>query len=132
MFNIAEFARLSADEQRAYHNSLKYYRDLNNAVNTSREEGWEEGRELGIEEGRELGIEEGRELGIEEGRELGIEEGMRSLLIRQISRKISSIPTAITDRLSQLSLEQLDTLAEYIFNIKNVEDLIHWLDEREK
>ena len=55
-FEIAEIANFSANEQDSYQNSIKYYRDLNNVVDTSRAEG----RLEGIEEGRLEGIEEGR------------------------------------------------------------------------
>ncbi|MEO0986131.1 MAG: Rpn family recombination-promoting nuclease/putative transposase [Cyanobacteria bacterium J06639_14] len=44
LFEVAEIARFSSVERQAYENSLKYYRDLQNVVDTSREEGREEGR----------------------------------------------------------------------------------------
>jgi len=43
LFEIAEIANFSPLEQDAYENSLKYYRDLNNVVDTSRQEGRDEG-----------------------------------------------------------------------------------------
>lgn len=48
LFEIAEIANFSPDEQNIYENSLKYYRDLNNVIYTSRQEG----RQEGIEQGR--------------------------------------------------------------------------------
>lgn len=54
LFEVAEIANFSPTEQVHYQNSLKYYRDLNNVVNTSRQEGREEGRK----EGRKDAIEE--------------------------------------------------------------------------
>ncbi len=39
VFQSAEIAKFSPDERKAYEDSLKYYRDLNNVVNTTREEG---------------------------------------------------------------------------------------------
>ncbi|MEO0887172.1 MAG: Rpn family recombination-promoting nuclease/putative transposase, partial [Cyanobacteria bacterium J06648_10] len=42
LFEIAEIANFSPAEQGAYEDSLKYYRDLNNVVDTSRQEGREE------------------------------------------------------------------------------------------
>ncbi len=53
LFEAAEIAKFSPEERDAYEDSLKYYRDLKNVVDTSREEGREEGREAGKEEGRE-------------------------------------------------------------------------------
>ena len=45
LFEVAEIASFSAEEKVQYEESLKYYRDLKNVVDTSREEGREEGRE---------------------------------------------------------------------------------------
>ena len=52
LFEIAEITQFTPIERDGYENSLKYYRDLKNVVDTSREEGVEQGREEGREEGR--------------------------------------------------------------------------------
>jgi predicted transposase/invertase (TIGR01784 family) len=44
LFEKAEIARFSQDQYRDYEDSLKYYRDLKNSLDTSREEGRVEGR----------------------------------------------------------------------------------------
>ena len=75
LFEVAEIAKFSSEEQAAYQSSLKYYRDLNNVVATSKQEGLEAGIEIGREEGIEIGREEGIEIGREEGIEIGREEG---------------------------------------------------------
>jgi len=43
LFEAAEIAQFSPQERAAYEDSLKYYRDLNNVVNTSKMEGIKEG-----------------------------------------------------------------------------------------
>lgn len=45
LFDAAEIAKFSPEERNAYEDSLKYYRDLKNVVDTSREEGIIEGIE---------------------------------------------------------------------------------------
>lgn len=50
LFEIAEIANFSRNEQDSYQSSLKYYRDLNNVIDTSRMEG----RAEGLAEGRKL------------------------------------------------------------------------------
>lgn len=62
LFEIAEIASFSRTEQDSYQSSLKYYRDMNNVIDTSRMEGREEGWEEGKEEGRKEGVREGRKL----------------------------------------------------------------------
>lgn len=58
LFEAAEIAKFTHTERESYEESLKYYRDIKNVVDTSREEGREEGREVGREEGREEGKNE--------------------------------------------------------------------------
>jgi len=63
-FEIAEIAHMNEEERTSYESSLKYYRDMNNAVATAKGEGWEEG----VSEGMEKGIAEGIEKGLEKGK----------------------------------------------------------------
>ena len=49
LFEIAEIAKFTPDQVRSYQDSLKYYRDLKNSLDTAREEGLLEGIEKGIE-----------------------------------------------------------------------------------
>ena len=49
LFEAAEIAKFTVEERKAYEESLKYYRDIKNVVDTSREEGFEEGIEQGLE-----------------------------------------------------------------------------------
>lgn len=44
LFEIAEIAKFSHEEQSSYEDSLKYYRDLKNTLDTAREEGKIEGK----------------------------------------------------------------------------------------
>ena len=52
LFEVAEIASFSAEEKVQYEESLKYYRDLKNVVDTSREEGLKEGHEEGLKKGK--------------------------------------------------------------------------------
>ncbi len=45
-----ELDKLTVAERRAYEESIKYYRDIRNVVNTSREEGRKEGRKEASEQ----------------------------------------------------------------------------------
>jgi len=83
LFEAAEIAKFTPEERTAYEESLKYYRDLNNVVNTSREEGREEGRAEGREEG-----------------------------IKAVARKMKAegVPKAEIQRFTGLPEEEIDTL----------------------
>ncbi len=60
LFKVAEIAQFTPDQVLSYEDSLKYYRDMKNSLDTAFEEGKEEGIEEGIEQGFEKGIERGR------------------------------------------------------------------------
>ncbi len=114
LFEVAEFASLSRSEQGRYENSLKYYRDWNNVMNTARREGREEGREEGRQEGREEGRQEGQQV----------------LLLRQLLRKLGELPAALETQIATLNSEDLAELGERVFDLSTVVDLRDWLAER--
>ncbi len=76
-FETAEVARFVPAQIQAYEDSLKYYRDLKNVVDTGFEEGKAAGRAAGIEEGIKEGIKEGKKEGIKEGIKEGKKEGIK-------------------------------------------------------
>lgn len=47
LFEVAEIAKFNPTQVRSYEDSLKYYRDLQNSIDTARDEGKEEGIEIG-------------------------------------------------------------------------------------
>ncbi len=54
LFQTAEIAQFTHDEMMRYEQSLKYYRDMKNSLDTAKEEGREEGIEIGIEKGKKV------------------------------------------------------------------------------
>ena len=112
LFEIAEIAKFTPEEQRAYENSLKYYRDLHNVIETSKLEARQEGIAMGVEQGIVIGRE----------------EGIKSLVLKLLSRKLGEIPNSIQQKINQLSIELLEDLSEMLFNFNSIEDLGDWLD----
>ncbi len=53
LFETAEISKFSQKEYQDYEDSLKYYRDLKNSLDTAKEEAFDEGLKKGIEEGIE-------------------------------------------------------------------------------
>ena len=103
LFEVAEIANFSRAEQDGYQNSLKYYRDMNNVVNTSRQEGKKEGIELGR-----------------------LRE--QSLIFRLLTRRIGVVPDHLINRIQALTIEQLEILAEDLLDFGTLDDLTNWLD----
>ena len=78
LFEAAEIARFDPAEKNRYEESLKYYRDLKNVVDTS----FEEGKEEGMAEGMAKGIEKGMAKGIEEGMAKGSAQKEKEFILK--------------------------------------------------
>jgi predicted transposase/invertase (TIGR01784 family) len=118
LFEVAEIANFSPLEQETYQNSLKYYRDLNNVVDTSREEGRAEGRAEGRVEGRQEGRLAERSL---------IADRQRTMLLRLLPRTVGELPEDAKTQIGQLPLEKLETLNEVFLDFTDLGDLLDWL-----
>ena len=102
LFEVAAIANFSRTEQDSYHNSLKYYRDMNNVVDTARQEGEQKGQLT----------------------------GQLNMLLRLLPRTVGALPNEITIQINLLSLEQLDALTEIFLDFNNLNDLVNWLSNQ--
>lgn len=108
LFEVAEITNFSDDEQDIYQATLKAYRDFQNVVSTAIQEAEEKAEKQGIERGAE------RE---------------RSLILRQLTRRVGPLPNDILSPLQQLSLDELERLANALLDFNHMDDLRRWLDE---
>ena len=113
LFEVAAIANFSRTEQDSYQNSLKYYRDMNNVVDTVRQEAEKKGREEGEKKGREEGEK----------------KGQSNMLLRLLPRTVGGLSDEITTQINQLSLEKLDLLIETFLDFSDLDDLRNWLNE---
>ncbi|KAB0239589.1 DUF4351 domain-containing protein [Microcystis aeruginosa EAWAG127a] len=61
----------------------------------------------------------------------GIEQGIereKTLIIRQLNRKLGEINPALETKIMQLSIDDVEALGEALFDFSAVEDLINWLN----
>ena len=105
LFEEAEIARFTPQEQREYEASKMAYRDIKNSIDTAKREGKEEG----LAEGMEKGLAEGMEKGLAEGMEKGMNQ--RSL---EIARKMlaNGMDAATVMEITGLAESQLQQLKE--------------------
>jgi predicted transposase/invertase (TIGR01784 family) len=71
---------------------------------------------------------------LREGREEGREEGLRrerTLVLRQLTRKLGELPQEMSDRINNLSIEQIENLGEALLDFQEMTDLEAWLNEVE-
>jgi hypothetical protein len=85
--------------------------------------------EKGIERGIEQGIERGIEQGLQRGLQRGKKEEARALIWRQLRRRIGDITPEVQERISLLSLTQLEDLGEALLDFSSNADLVAWLQQ---
>ncbi|WP_216086630.1 DUF4351 domain-containing protein [Halothece sp. PCC 7418] len=62
----------------------------------------------------------------------GEEKGERSLILRQLTRRVGELPQQWRDRVNSLSLEQLENLGEALLDFQGIGDLETWWDTSEE
>ncbi len=107
VFQTAEIAKFNQQEFLAYEDSLKYFRDLQNSLDTAQEKGFVRGVEQGIQRGIKQGIQKGMEQGIKQGMEQGIQ--MRNLEIAK-QALAEGLDLETVAKLTGVTVEQLKTL----------------------
>lgn len=106
-FAIAQLSQFSPEERKAYEDSIKYYRDLKNSVDTARTEGLQEGIELGKQAGRFEGMQEGMEVGKQIGLEKGKEVEKREVAKRMLAKGLEA---SLVAELTGLDLNDVKNL----------------------
>lgn len=115
-FTIAERINMNLEEIEDLENRERFIREQKGAL------------ELAKEESRNQGLEEGRQEGIQMGEQRGIQMGQINLIKRQLERRFGELNPVIAHSLSQLSSDDLASLAEAIFDFSTLADLSSWLD----
>ncbi len=115
VFKTAEIARFTKSQLIDYEFSLKDFRDLQNSIDTAKEEGMQKGMQEGIEIGKEKGREEGIEIGKEKGREEGIEIGREEGRLdekKQIAKKLllNGLDVNEIASITGLSIDVIETI----------------------
>ncbi|NEQ80655.1 MAG: Rpn family recombination-promoting nuclease/putative transposase [Moorea sp. SIO2I5] len=95
LFEVAEIANLSSEEQALYQDSLKVYRDMYSVNQTL------------IQEGLEQGLEQGRQEGLEQGRQEGEQAGIQKV-VKQM--KAAGLPLKDIAQYTGLSVDDIDQL----------------------
>jgi Domain of unknown function (DUF4351) len=64
--------------------------------------------------------------------ERGMERGKSELIVRNIRRLIGEISPDIQTQICELNLENLDNLADAMFDFESVSDLVTWLQQHSR
>ena len=89
--------------------------------------GEQRGLQIGKQEGLQIGKQEGLQIGKQEGLQIGEQRGKVAMLLRQLNRKFGKVSVRAKSQISKLSVEQLEELAEAIFDLETTASLNAWL-----
>ncbi|MBD1924952.1 DUF4351 domain-containing protein [Trichocoleus sp. FACHB-90] len=70
--------------------------------------------------------------GIEQGLEQGRHEGELAVIMRLLNRRIGTVAPELQEQIRQLSLPQLEDLAEVLLDFSDAADLVSWLESHPK
>lgn len=62
----------------------------------------------------------------------GVQRGKRDTVIRQLTRRIGTVPPQLQAQVQNLSIEQLDELSEVLLDFADATDLIAWLQQEQR
>ena len=103
LFEEAEIARFTPQEQREYEASKMAYRDIKNSIDTAKREGKEEG----LAEGMEKGLAEGMEKGLAEGMEKGMNQRSLEIARKMLANGMDAVTVMEITGLAESQLQQL-------------------------
>ncbi len=64
---------------------------------------------------------------LQQGEQKGKAEGERSLVLRQLTRRLGTLPTSVETQVQALELLQLEALGEALLDFAKLSDLTDWL-----
>jgi hypothetical protein len=92
--------------------------------------GLQKGEVIGLQKGEVIGLQKGEVIGLQKGEVIGLQKGEAKLVIRQIRRRFGEIPQNITDKISKLSPEYLESLGEALLDFQSLTDVSDWLGRK--
>ena len=127
---VYKFPKLSRQEIEA----MFTYSDLKQTrvYQEAREEGEQRGLQVGEKLGEQRGLKLGEQKGLKLGEQRGLVKGQATMLLRMLSRKFGQITPSLRGKVNKLSAEQLENLAEALFDLETIADLNNWLKTKGK
>lgn len=73
-----------------------------------------------------IGFERGHDQGVKEEAQRSLERS-RSLILRQLTRQVGTLPDKALTKINTLSIERLESLGEALLDFESIEDFTAWL-----
>jgi len=123
---IDAYLDLSTQEMAQYERELAEWDPSERTANMELISSWER---TGIEKGLQEGLQLGMQQGVQQGMQQGVQQGKEELLEILLEQRFSTLPSTITQRLDQLTSEQMNNLGKVLFDFTSLADLEKWLDQ---
>lgn len=125
---VDTYLRLEGDEENRFRAAIEHLRIREKERVMEIVTSWmQEGIEKGLKQGLEQGREQGREQGLEQGREQG-KQKMLLLVTRLLEKRFGQIGQDWVQRISGLTLDQLESLGESLIDFSTREEVAQWLE----
>ncbi len=128
---VDTYLRLNAEEQIKLKAAIKKLprkeREVTMEITTSWEE---EGIAKGLAKGIAIGEKRGEKRGEQRGEQRGLQQGLereRSLVLRQLARRLGALSQRAQVSVARLSFDQLEQLGEALLDFNDPHDLTAWL-----
>jgi predicted transposase YdaD len=80
-----------------------------------------------------LGLSELKDTKVyQEGEQSGAVKEARSLILRQLARRVGTLPASVEVQVQALALPQLEALGEALLDFAGLDDLVGWLREQSR
>ncbi|MBK1988408.1 DUF4351 domain-containing protein [Sphaerospermopsis aphanizomenoides BCCUSP55] len=66
------------------------------------------------------------------GERIGYEKGEQNLVLKQLKKRFGEISEDIQRAITELSIDQLESLGESLLDFTAVDDLINWLQQNQE
>jgi predicted transposase YdaD len=66
------------------------------------------------------------------GERIGYERGEQNLVLKQLKKRFGEISENIQQAITELSIDQLESLGEALLDFTAVDDLINWLQQNQE
>ena len=63
---------------------------------------------------------------------IAMQQGEAKIILRQLNRRLDQISESVDEQIRKLSTEQLEALADTLFDFENEADLLNWLENQPK
>jgi hypothetical protein len=79
--------------------------------------------------GQQIGQQLGQQIGEQRGQQVGVQLGRAELVVSLLSYRFGDLAPALTQRVANLTIEQLDALGKALLDFREATEIVAWLEQ---